>query len=346
MANQKYSIPDSTVQSNILGLIQVLKITGKSHLLKEIEPIIANDHADKLGRHPLKQTTETLVAVAKIVGEENLGLKIMNTINLENLALYKTLHHCSGILFKDGKVPTVAILIQLIARYFSVLSESVSVVPQERQDGIVLTIRPNIPSIISIHQTEGVVVGIYRLILSFYDVQPNKIFFTHENPAGSNDIYTKSFNLIPEFNSAENMMEYRVNKTEEAFSNNTITMYAAVQNLLDKEYPNVQFKDRCRHILSCILSFGEPKREHVASILNMSISSLQRRLKEEDTSFKAILLDLRKSLVHDYLIVDDRSITDVAFLLGYQSSSQFFKAFKMWFLCTPLQYQKQHLTAI
>ncbi len=342
METQKYSIPDSTVQSNILGLIQLLKDSGKSHLLKEIEPFIATVHADKLGRHPLKQTTDTLVAVAKIVGEENLGLKIMNATNLENLALYQTLHHCSGILFKDGKVPTVAILIQLIARYFSVLSEAVSVIPQERQDCIVLTIKPNIPSIISIHQTEGVVAGIYRIILSFYDVQPNKILFTHENPTGSNDIYSKTFNIIPEFKAPENMMVYPVTKTEEAFSNNTITMYSAVQNLLDKEYPNVQFKDRCQHILVCILSFGEPKREHVASILNMSVSSLQRRLKDENASFKTILLDLRKSLAHDYLVNDNRTFTDVAFLLGYQSSSQFFKAFKIWFLCTPLQYQKQH----
>jgi len=342
MDEQKYSIPDSTVQSNILGLIQVLEISGKRHLLKEIEPLIAVNHADEFGRHPLKEATETLVAVAKIVGEENLGLKIMNTVNLENLALYKTLRHCSGILFKDGEVPTVAILMQLIARYFSVISESVSIIPQEHQDSIALTIKPNMPSIISIHQTEGVVAGIYRIILSFYDVQPSKIQFSHENPTNSNKIYNESFNLTPEFNAPETIMVYPVNKTEKGFSSNTITMYAAVQNLLDKEYPNVQFTDRCRHILGCILSFGEPKREHVASILNMSISSLQRRLKEENTSFKSILLELRKSLAHDYLINQNRTNTDIAFLLGYQSSSEFFKAFKIWFLCTPLQYQKQH----
>lgn len=47
-------------------------------------------------------------------------------------------------------------------------------------------------------------------------------------------------------------------------------------------------------------------------------------------------------MAHQYLIEQELSATDVAFLLGYQSSSQFFKAFKRWYAMTPIVYQKHH----
>ena len=62
---------------------------------------------------------------------------------------------------------------------------------------------------------------------------------------------------------------------------------------------------------------------------------MQRRLREEGTSFKALLLEVRKKLAYKYLIEQRLSATDTAFLLGYHSNSQFFGAFKSWFGMTP-----------
>ncbi|NRA23856.1 MAG: helix-turn-helix transcriptional regulator [Oleispira sp.] len=76
----------------------------------------------------------------------------------------------------------------------------------------------------------------------------------------------------------------------------------------------------------------------------MSVSSLQRRLREEGTSFQKGLWVARKSLAHDYLIDQKMSATDVAFLLGYQFSSQFFKAFKVWVKMTPMEYQNNKVS--
>ena len=53
---------------------------------------------------------------------------------------------------------------------------------------------------------------------------------------------------------------------------------------------------------------GMPKQEHIADTLHVSLRSLQRRLKEEETSFKDLLEDTRQSLAEQYLREQHRSI--------------------------------------
>ncbi len=113
--------------------------------------------------------------------------------------------------------------------------------------------------------------------------------------------------------------------------------------MLDKDFTHTSYTQRCQHILITIIGLNEPTREQVAQVLNMSVSSLQRRLREEGTSFKALLLDVRKKLAHKYLIEQGLSATDTAFLLGYHSNSQFFGAFKSWFEMTPRAYKEHYL---
>lgn len=75
----------------------------------------------------------------------------------------------------------------------------------------------------------------------------------------------------------------------------------------------------------------------------MSVSSLQRRLRKEGINFQDILLNTRKLLAHKYLVEEELSATHVAFLLGYQSISQFFIAFKNWFSMIPRSYKELYL---
>lgn len=74
-------------------------------------------------------------------------------------------------------------------------------------------------------------------------------------------------------------------------------------------------------------------------ILNVSVSTLERRLKAENTCFKTLLLRLKKELAVEYLIKLNKSASKTSSLLGYTSSAQFFKAFKQWFGQTPNEYK-------
>lgn len=87
------------------------------------------------------------------------------------------------------------------------------------------------------------------------------------------------------------------------------------------------------------LQHGEPRRQDVASGLGLAERTLQRRLQEESVSFQALLDRTRRELAQQYLAQERHTLTDVADLLGFVDSSNFFRACKRWFGLPPAQYR-------
>jgi len=92
------------------------------------------------------------------------------------------------------------------------------------------------------------------------------------------------------------------------------------------------------------LSMGEPNQEIIAKSLHMSSRSLQRKLKEETTSFRQLLEDVRKGLAKNYLASSQYSVIEIAFQLGFQDPSNFTRAFKRWFSLSPSAFRLQQLS--
>jgi len=69
---------------------------------------------------------------------------------------------------------------------------------------------------------------------------------------------------------------------------------------------------------------------HVARRLGLSQRTLARRLAREGLSFSKLLSELRLELARRYLVDERLSISDVAWLLGYQDVAAFSNAFKRW----------------
>jgi AraC-like DNA-binding protein len=101
---------------------------------------------------------------------------------------------------------------------------------------------------------------------------------------------------------------------------------------------------RVRSVMMDHLSDGKPRRATVARILGTSERTLQRRLEEEGSSFQQLLDDTRKELAQRYIERADLSLADVAYVLGFNDQSSFFRATKRWFGMTPQQYRLRHGT--
>ncbi len=101
---------------------------------------------------------------------------------------------------------------------------------------------------------------------------------------------------------------------------------------LSQESP---FKERVRACLLEMLASGHYSMSDVASKLAMSTRTLHRRLKDEETSFQKVLDELREELARHYLSTSDYSGAEIGFLLGYEETNSFYRAFRSWTGQTP-----------
>jgi AraC-like DNA-binding protein len=101
---------------------------------------------------------------------------------------------------------------------------------------------------------------------------------------------------------------------------------------LEKE---AKFRERVRACLMEMLASGQHSMADVASRLAVSTRTLQRRLRDENTSFQKELDNLREELARNYLSRSDYTSGQIAFLLGYDDPNSFFRAFRAWTGQTP-----------
>jgi len=87
------------------------------------------------------------------------------------------------------------------------------------------------------------------------------------------------------------------------------------------------------------LSTGEPDQGSIAKQMGMSERTLQRRLRDEGTTFNKLLEDARRTIAIGYLADSRLAAYEVSFLLGYAEPTTFFRAFKRWTGKTPQQYR-------
>ncbi|BFM17541.1 AraC family transcriptional regulator [Maricurvus nonylphenolicus] len=119
---------------------------------------------------------------------------------------------------------------------------------------------------------------------------------------------------------------------------------ASWQDRFTKSAIEKQRSDRGIHAVKqqvrrCLEHGSEPVCQEVASALNLSQRSFQRKLKEQGTSFKLLVSDVRKAMALEYLSQPASSLNDTAFRLGFSDHSSFARAFRRWYGITPTEFQ-------
>lgn len=98
---------------------------------------------------------------------------------------------------------------------------------------------------------------------------------------------------------------------------------------------------RARRLITESLRHGEPSPAAIGKQLSLSERTLQRRLREEGTSFAELLDGTRRELSQLYLSEAGVAAYEVAFLLGYSEPSAFHRAFRRWTGATPQEFRLQ-----
>ena len=83
-----------------------------------------------------------------------------------------------------------------------------------------------------------------------------------------------------------------------------------------------------------------PPIEVTASHLALGERTLRRRLADEGTNYKQVLLDFRMELAASYLRNDAMTVQEAAFVTGYSDPSNFHRTFSQYHGTTPKQYRE------
>jgi AraC-like DNA-binding protein len=79
----------------------------------------------------------------------------------------------------------------------------------------------------------------------------------------------------------------------------------------------------------------------LARRLGLSNRSLARALEREGTSYRAVLQEVRTTLSAEYLEGGKNSVTEVAFMLGFEDATAFSRAFRQWTTRSPAGFARE-----
>jgi len=116
---------------------------------------------------------------------------------------------------------------------------------------------------------------------------------------------------------------------------------------LKQENGNENFIERVHVAIQQKLTGRRPNIEDIADSLHISSRTLQRRLQDEGSSFQRALEDARHQLARHYLNNSVLELNEAAYLLGYEDSNSFVRAFRTWEGVPPARWrEKQRAKAV
>jgi AraC-like DNA-binding protein len=116
---------------------------------------------------------------------------------------------------------------------------------------------------------------------------------------------------------------------------------AAPANIVLKYKNTTGLAAQIRRRLRAAARSDWPDFDVFAESLNMTPSTLRRRLEDEGQSFQAIKDDLRRDMAIDYLCHTSKNVAEIAFELGFAEASAFHRAFKKWAGASPGEYRQR-----
>jgi AraC-like DNA-binding protein len=110
---------------------------------------------------------------------------------------------------------------------------------------------------------------------------------------------------------------------------------------LKQENGDENFVERVRIAIQQKLTGQRPTIDDIAGALHISSRTLQRRLQDEGSSFQRVLEEARHQLARHYLNNSVLELNEAAYLLGYEDSNSFVRAFRTWEGVPPARWREE-----
>jgi AraC-like DNA-binding protein len=187
-------------------------------------------------------------------------------------------------------------------------------------------------------------VSVIRQLLN-PQLSPSEICFTQAWADTEKKVLTSWFSCSVEINAEYNQISFPSSYLALPFkTDNTqinIVLKQASEQQLSRFKSQQLLTEKVNHLLIAKNTLDNCTLIRTANALNMTPRTVQRHLKQEQTSFAHLLQNERKNRLLFY--IGKYPLSTIAIKLGFNDQSSFNRAFKRWHGCSPLYYLKNKL---
>lgn len=176
--------------------------------------------------------------------------------------------------------------------------------------------------------------------------KPHEVWFTHE-PISPIATYRKVFGTAPLFGKPAMgiALERAILDSWRPGGSSQMREIAEAYLRSQSPPPNKGFTTRVASMARSLLNGGECTPEQAARALGVHARTLQRRLKDEGSSFEKIKDDARREWAETLLVQPAVTLSQIAQMLDYADSSAFSRSCRRWFGESPRTYRAKLLAA-
>jgi len=233
--------------------------------------------------------------------------------------------------------------LQKLARYSAIANEGVSPTYVAGRNVSIKFHYIGVSRHLDRHQIEFFMAVLVRLCRQLTGIQlaPVHVRFAHHRNAQSEEL-NQFFGGNVEFSAAVDELSFapKIKDTPVISADhhlNKLLITYCEEALSQRRLHRGAFRASVENALVPLLPHGNANLDAVANRLGVGQRTLARRLAAEGLNFSAVLGNLKTDLAKRYLADNDLSISQIAWLLGYQEVSSFTHAFKRWSGKTPRQ---------
>jgi len=288
-----------------------------------LDPALINESRS---RYPYAPLCEALVEAAAITHNEDLGLE--------------TARHCTPLDFNALGVTflssaTLADALQRLVRYESAVNSELRFAVIESGDLVDLeceiTDIPHGAVRIIEDSRASVVVNLCRQGVGG-KLDPVEVAFSYPEPEALGEHFAV-FRCPIKFSKPVSKISFSAADVRRPFTAVNRELAMSSDHILEGIIRELKESDIISRIKKAIiqdLPSGTPSEEDIARSVFLSGRTLQRRLAEENTSFRNLVLEVRRELAGKYLADRQMPLAEISHMLGFSDTSSFSRAFKQW----------------
>ena len=181
----------------------------------------------------------------------------------------------------------------------------------------------------------------YSAFITDLELDLLEVHFRHTGPADVSE-HERLFGIRPHFGTENNGLRIASSQLDRRSVHANEEIARAHQAFADEYLSSLDAAAttrRLRELLVSVVEKGPLDLQDAARQLHISSRTLQRRLADEDTSYREVVDELRRDIAFDQLRRTDAPIQEVAYLTGFSALSPFYRAFRRWTGGTPAEYR-------